>query len=129
MGIRILAEVSVDVADAANWYDRNGYLGLGDRFETTFYAYVDQLQDKGQIYRAVYSEFPAFISSHFRMPFTTDITVSFLWYRWSFMPHVIRSECERCYGAGADEKPNKRASGKGGITPLFHAGPRLPRPA
>ena len=57
MDVRILAEVSVDIADAANWYDRQGYLGLGDRFERTFYAYVKHLQEKGQIYRTVYSDF------------------------------------------------------------------------
>jgi hypothetical protein len=55
--VRILAEVSGDVAEAANWYDQEGYLGLGDRFESTFYAYVEHLQEKGQIYRSVYSGF------------------------------------------------------------------------
>lgn len=55
--IRILAEVSADVAEAANWYDREGYLGLGDKFETTFYAWLEHLKDKGEIYRAVYSGF------------------------------------------------------------------------
>ena len=55
--VRILAEVSADVADAANWYDQEGYVGLGDRFERTFYSYVEHLQEKGQIYRTVYSGF------------------------------------------------------------------------
>ena len=55
--VRILAEVSADVAEAANWYEQEGYLGLGDRFESTFYAYVVHLQEKGQIYRAVYCDF------------------------------------------------------------------------
>jgi hypothetical protein len=44
--VRILAEVSADVADAANWYDREGYPGLGDRFEATFYSWVGHLKDK-----------------------------------------------------------------------------------
>ena len=50
---RILAEVSDDVADAANWYDREGYVGLGERFERTFYSYVEHLQESGEIYRTV----------------------------------------------------------------------------
>ena len=46
--VRILAEVSADVAEAANWYEQEGYLGLGDRFESTFYAYVVHLQEIGR---------------------------------------------------------------------------------
>lgn len=55
--VRILAEVSEDVASAANWYDREGYLGLGDRFERTFYSYVEHIQKRGKVYRTVYSDF------------------------------------------------------------------------
>ena len=55
--VRILAEVSDDVADAPNWYDREGYVGLGERFERTFYSYVEHLQESGEIYRTVYSDF------------------------------------------------------------------------
>jgi len=54
---RILTEVAGDVAEAANWYDREGYEGLGDRFTATFYAYVDHVRQNGEIYRPVYSEF------------------------------------------------------------------------
>ena len=35
---RILPEVADDVAAAADWYDKEGHVGLGDRFLTTFYA-------------------------------------------------------------------------------------------
>ena len=56
--VRILAEVSADVADAANWYDhKGGYAGLGEKFESTFYSYVEHVQERGQIYRTVYSGF------------------------------------------------------------------------
>ena len=55
--VRILAEVSEDVANAANWYDQEGYVGLGERFERAFYSHVEHLQDSGEIYRTVYSEF------------------------------------------------------------------------
>lgn len=54
---RILPEVSVEVAEAANWYDREGYIGLGDRFLGTFYSYLPHLQQDGEIYRIVYSDF------------------------------------------------------------------------
>ncbi len=57
INVRILAEVSVEVAEAANWYDQEGYAGLGDRFEGTFFAYVVHLLENGQIYRTVYSDF------------------------------------------------------------------------
>ena len=63
--VRILAEVSDDVADAAKWYDREGYPGLGDRFEGTFYSYVEHLQERGEIYRAVYSDFRRIFLSPF----------------------------------------------------------------
>jgi toxin ParE1/3/4 len=55
--LRILAEVAADVADAANWYDQEGYVGLGNRFEWTFYSYLEHLQEKGQTYRTVYFGF------------------------------------------------------------------------
>src|SRR5438067_1880293 len=54
---RILPEVADDVAAAADWYDKEGHVGLGDRFLTTFYAAVPYLQENGEIYRIVYSDF------------------------------------------------------------------------
>jgi hypothetical protein len=55
--LRILPEVSLDVSEAATWYDEEGYVGLGDRFIGTYYAYLSHLQQSGEIYRMVYSEF------------------------------------------------------------------------
>ena len=45
------------MAEAARWYDDEGYLGLGDRFIGTFYSCVAHLQERGEIYRPVYSDF------------------------------------------------------------------------
>ncbi len=36
--VRILPDVLLDIAEAAAWYDENGYDGLGDRFVDTFYS-------------------------------------------------------------------------------------------
>ena len=55
--VRILPEVAADVAEAARWYDEEGYLGLGDRFVGTFYSGVAHLQEHGEIHRTVYSGF------------------------------------------------------------------------
>ena len=55
--LRILPEVAADVAEAAHWYDEGGYLGLGDRFVAAFHACVGHLQERGEIYRVVYSGF------------------------------------------------------------------------
>lgn len=55
--LRIIPEVAEDVAAAADWYDHEGYVGLGDRFVATFESYASHLQENGEIYRIVYSEF------------------------------------------------------------------------
>ena len=55
--LRILPEVAADVAEAARWYDEEGYIGLDDRFVGTFYSCVAHLQERGEIYRTVYSNF------------------------------------------------------------------------
>jgi hypothetical protein len=54
---RILPEVTDDVAEAADWYDKEGFAGLGDRFLETFYASIAHLQKTGEIHRCVYSDF------------------------------------------------------------------------
>jgi DNA-binding GntR family transcriptional regulator len=36
--LRILPEVLEDTAQAAHWYDDEGYVGLGDRFLAVFYS-------------------------------------------------------------------------------------------
>ena len=55
--LRILPAVAADVAEAARWYDKEGYLGLGDRFVATFHSCVEHLCEQGEIHRVVYSEF------------------------------------------------------------------------
>ena len=55
--IQILPAVLRDVAEAAAWYDEDGYPGLGDRFIATFYSYLPQIQENGEIYRRAYLEF------------------------------------------------------------------------
>lgn len=46
-----------DVAEAATWYDEDGYSGLGNRFIATFYSYLTEIQENGGIYRRAYLEF------------------------------------------------------------------------
>lgn len=55
--LRILPAVLDDIAEAAAWYDDDGYHGLGDRFIATFYSYLPLIQQNGHIYRASYREF------------------------------------------------------------------------
>ena len=55
--LRILPAVLQDVAEAAAWYDEDGYPGLGDRFIATFYSYLPEIQENGGIHRRVYLEF------------------------------------------------------------------------
>lgn len=55
--LRILPEVATDVSEAANWCDEERCVGLGDRFITTYYVYLSHVQQSGEIYRMVYSEF------------------------------------------------------------------------
>ena len=53
--LQIIPEVAEDVAAAADWYDQEGYVGLGNRFIATFESYASHLQENGKIYRTVYS--------------------------------------------------------------------------
>lgn len=55
--IRILPAVLHDIAEAAAWYDEEGYAGLGDQFTGTFYACLQKIQRDGEIYRTVHGEF------------------------------------------------------------------------
>ncbi len=55
--LRVLPEVAEDLAEAANWYDRYGYVGLGNRFLQTFRASIPHLLENGDIYRAAYSDY------------------------------------------------------------------------
>jgi hypothetical protein len=52
-----LTTVVEDTAQAARWYDEEGYLGLGDRFVAVFYACLPHIQQQGRIHRPVYMDF------------------------------------------------------------------------
>ena len=56
-GLILLPDVLDDVAHAAQWYDEEGGLGLGDRFVACFYAYLPQIERQGEIHRKVYKDF------------------------------------------------------------------------
>lgn len=55
--ILILPPVLEDLEAAAAWYDNEGYAGLGERFLTSFYAALSQIQQDGERYRTVYQDF------------------------------------------------------------------------
>ncbi|MGY8653938.1 MAG: hypothetical protein ACKVJX_09985 [Verrucomicrobiia bacterium] len=55
--IRVLPDVLGDLSDAADWYDKEGYQGLGDRFLAAFQAHLTEIQKQGEINRIVYFEF------------------------------------------------------------------------
>ena len=55
--LRLLPGVFDDTAEAAEWYDEEGYQGLGDRFLTVFYSYVGHIHQHGASYRTVYKDF------------------------------------------------------------------------
>jgi hypothetical protein len=55
--IRILLPVFGDVADAASWYDEEGYVGLGDRFASVFYSRLADVHQYGTAYAKVYGDF------------------------------------------------------------------------
>ena len=42
---------------ASDWYDSEGYWGLGSRFIETFYSYLPSLQDHHKVHRYVYNGF------------------------------------------------------------------------
>jgi len=54
---QILPEVANDVSEAAEWYDNEGFPGLGDRFLETFYASIARIHKTGEIHRIIYSDF------------------------------------------------------------------------
>ncbi len=55
--LRFLPAVFDDAAEAARWYDEEGYPGLGDRFLADFYSYVAHVQRHGRSYMKVYKDF------------------------------------------------------------------------
>lgn len=55
--LRLLPPVFDDTAEAARWYDEEGYEGLGARFLSVFYSYLLHIQQHGTAYRVVYDDF------------------------------------------------------------------------
>ena len=50
--LRLLPAVLEEIAQAAQYYDEEGDIGLGDRFLGVFYACLPHIQQDGEIYRA-----------------------------------------------------------------------------
>ena len=63
--IRLLPAVLEDTAQAARWYDEEGYAGLGDRFVAVLYAWLPHIQQHALIYRPVYMGFRRIMLSPF----------------------------------------------------------------
>ena len=89
--LRLLPQVLDDVAQAARWYDEEGYVGLGERFLTVFYSSLPYLQQKGEIHRPVYQDFRRILLN----PFPYGV-----YYRYhgdgvviSLVIHAARSPC------------------------------------
>lgn len=55
--LRLLPEVLDDTSQAARWYDEEGHEGLGDRFVSVFYSYLERIEQNGEAYRPIYSDF------------------------------------------------------------------------
>lgn len=55
--LRILPAVLDDVAQAADWYDREGFGGLGDRFIESFQTALGGIQRTGEAHRTAYQGF------------------------------------------------------------------------
>ena len=55
--LRLLPAVLEDTAQAAQWYDEEGYVRLGDRFLAVFYSILPHIQEQGEIRRPVYEDF------------------------------------------------------------------------
>lgn len=75
---RILPDVANDVAQAADWYDKEGFAGLGGRFLETFYASIAHLQKTCEVHRLVYSDFRRIFLKPSRMRFTTALMANAL---------------------------------------------------
>jgi len=54
---RIPPEVGGDLANATDWYDREGYKGLGERFLKAFRAHLTQLRQTGEAHRTFYADY------------------------------------------------------------------------
>ena len=87
--VRLLPAVLEDTAQAARWYDEEGYVGLGDRFVAAFYAWLPHLQQHGMIYRPVYMGFRRVLLSPF--PYAVYYRHHDDWVVISLVIHAARS--------------------------------------
>ena len=55
--VRLLPGLLDDVADAAEWYDREASIAVGDRFLETFYAYLPLIERSSEGYPIIYKDF------------------------------------------------------------------------
>lgn len=87
--LRILPAVLQDIAEAADWYDKNGCKGLGERFIQTFYSRLNHIQSDGEMYRAVYLDFRKILIQPF--PYTLFFRLYEDTWVISLVTHAARS--------------------------------------
>ena len=85
----LLPEVFADTAEAARWYDDEGYEGLGDRFLTVFYSYLQHVQEWGESHRTVYNDFRRILLYPF--PYALYYRYHDNWVVISLVIHTARS--------------------------------------
>ena len=87
--LRLLRPVFEDTAEAARWYDEEGYQGLGDRFITVFYSYLGHIQQHGESYGSVYKDFRRVLLKPF--PYALYYRYHRDWLVVSLVIHTARS--------------------------------------
>jgi hypothetical protein len=87
--IRLLPAVFEDTAEAARWYDEEGYEGLGNRFIAIFYSYLLHIQQHGESYRLVYKDFHRVLLKPF--PYAVYYRYHGDWIVVSLVIHTARS--------------------------------------
>ena len=55
--VRLLPGVLDDVTEAADWYDHEASVDIGDRFLETFYAYLPLIEQGSEGYQTIYKGF------------------------------------------------------------------------
>src|ERR1035437_3737885 len=87
--LRLLPAVLEDTAQAAQWYDEEGYVGLGDRFLAVFYSILPHIQQQGEIYRPVHEDFRRILLNPF--PYEVDYRYHGDWVVVSLVIHAARN--------------------------------------
>lgn len=87
--LRVLPEVLADAAQAARWYDEEGYMGLGDRFLTVFLSSFPYIQQYGDLKRPVYLDFRRILLNPF--PYAVYYRYHGDWVVISLLVHAVRS--------------------------------------